>query len=95
MKKITLVAGALIACSALAVAVAAPEPPLSAPGGQAFSTMSGSLTAKDRKFFITDETTHLRMEVRGAMLRKFVGQKVSVVGQLVPANGSLPAFCGP
>jgi hypothetical protein len=52
--------------------------------------MSGTLTANSGKFFLTDEATKLKVEVRGADLQQYVGQKVSVTGKVAAGPAGSP-----
>ena len=76
MKGTLLKLAALLVCSALAYAAGAPRSPASS------TTMSGTLTSKDGEFYLTDEASNSTVEVRGEGLQKYVGQKISVTGQV-------------
>src|ERR1700691_1768891 len=76
MKGTLLKLAALLVCRALAFAAGAPRSPASS------TTMSGTLTSKDGEFYLTDEASNSAVEVRGEGLQKYVGQKVSVTGQV-------------
>jgi hypothetical protein len=83
MKSMMLRVTAVLVCAVLA-AMAAP------PGSQAESTMSGTLTSADGKFFLTDEATRTSVEVRGEGLEKYVGQRIRVSGQVAPGPAGAP-----
>ena len=76
MNRTVLKLVALLVCSALAIATGAPRSPASS------TTMSGTLTSKDGEFYLTDEASNSTVEVRGEGLEKYLGQKVSVTGQV-------------
>lgn len=88
MKKIIISVIALLAFSAFSLSAA----PRTDSPAQKPSTMtaSGKLTTDAGKFFVTDDTTKTRYEVRGENLKHFSGRKVKVVGQLVAGIGSQP-----
>jgi hypothetical protein len=52
--------------------------------------MSGTLTSQNGKFFLTDSATGTKVEVRGEALQKYVGQKVTVAGQVTPGAAGSP-----
>lgn len=81
MKIFVFTLAALLVCGALAITSAAPGQP---------SSMSGTLTVNSGKFFLTDEATRLTVEVRGADLRRYAGQKVSVKGVVSPGLADSP-----
>ena len=89
MKNILLSTIALLLCSAFLPAAAAPRPGSSAQAGQPSATsVSGKLTAKSGKFFVTDEATGKTIEVRGEGLQRWVGKNVQLTGQMnSPAAG--------
>ncbi|HYP07125.1 MAG TPA: hypothetical protein VER03_12915 [Bryobacteraceae bacterium] len=89
MKKLFTLA-ALLACAAIGVASAARPPAASNHAGRISSTTTGTLTEKEGKFFLTDDTSHTRYEVRGEGLQKYAGQKVSIGGQVVPGSTGSP-----
>lgn len=46
--------------------------------------MTGVLESADGKYFLTDVTSKVRVEVRGADLAKFKGKTVQITGSIVP-----------
>jgi len=58
-------------------------------GGNTAVKMTGTVTEKDGKFFITDTTTNVTAEIRGTDLSKSVGKKVEINGSIIP--GATPA----
>ena len=74
---------ALLSCASIAVAAPAAQAPAPTQVGQTSSTMSGTLTSKQGKFFLMDEATRNTVEVRGEGLQKYAGQQVKVTGELV------------
>jgi hypothetical protein len=46
--------------------------------------ISGVLEQKGGKFFLTDATTRVRVELEGPDLAEYVGQKVEIAGSLIP-----------
>jgi len=52
-----------------------------APGNQA--VLTGVVEAENGKFFLTDETTKVKVELRGTDLKKLVGKRVKVTGSTV------------
>jgi hypothetical protein len=52
--------------------------------------MSGTLTANGGKFFLTDDVTGAKVEVRGEGLGKYAGQKVNLTGELAPGTAGSP-----
>src|SRR4051794_11938188 len=92
MKRRVITVVALLVCSALAIVNAAPRRTGMSSWDETMSTMSGTLMAKDGKFFLTDESTHAMVEVRGEGLQKYVGKKVTVSGQVAPGVEGNPAI---
>ena len=80
---VALVVGALVAS-------AAPRPPASVQSGNATLSVEGKLTGTGGKYFVTDEATNATVEVRGEGLQKYVGQRVSVTGQVTPGPAGSP-----
>ena len=80
MKKMLLTLGALLAFGTCSFATAAQQP----------ATMSGVLTSKNHKFFLTDDATRTTVEVRGEGLKKHVGQKVNLTGELTAGQSGSP-----
>jgi hypothetical protein len=58
-------------------------------GASAPSKMTGCVVNKDGRFFLTDETTNVTVELRGAGLEKQAGHKVEITGSQLP--GVTPA----
>lgn len=58
-------------------------------GATAPSKLTGCVVNKDGRFFITDETTNVTVELRGAGLEKQAGHKVEITGSQLP--GVTPA----
>ena len=50
--------------------------------------LTGRLEKRDGKFFLTDETTHVTMELRGPDLDKYVGKKVKVAGAIISGTAA-------
>jgi hypothetical protein len=59
----------------------------------AFDSQAGAATAfdvtgveklKDGKYFLTDDTTHVTVQLEGADLEKYVGKCVEVTGSIIP-----------
>jgi hypothetical protein len=90
MKKILFSVAALLVLGTFALP-AAPRPGSAAqttsPGGV---SVSGKLTTKAGKFYITDDATHVRMEVRGDGLQRWVGQKVRISGDVSSTGAGQP-----
>jgi hypothetical protein len=61
------------------------------PAATAPVKLSGIVTAKDGKYFLTDSTTNSTVELRGGDLKRFVGKQVTITGELTPAG---PAAAG-
>ena len=67
----------------------------------AFDSQAGAATAfdvtgveklKDGKYFLTDDTTHVTVQLDGADLEKYVGKCVEVTGSIIPgATFAVPA----
>lgn len=53
------------------------------------SKLTGAIESKGGIFFLTDETTKVRVELRGSNLKHLVGQRVQVTG--TSASGETPA----
>lgn len=81
---------ALLACVSIGTMLAAEQTPASTQAGHASSTMSGTLTAKQGKFFLTDEATRSTVEVRGEGLKKYAGKQVNLTGELMTGSGGSP-----
>ena len=58
-------------------------------GAAGVAKMTGILVSKDGAFFVTDVTTNVTAEVRGADLAKYVGTKVNITGSIIP-DASIP-----
>ena len=58
-------------------------------GAAGVAKMTGILVSKDGTFFVTDVTTNVTAEVRGADLAKYVGTKVNITGSIIP-DASIP-----
>jgi hypothetical protein len=52
--------------------------------------ISGVIAQKGGKFFLTDATTHVAVELQGPDLSKYVGRKVEVAGSLIPGATAAP-----
>jgi hypothetical protein len=81
--------GAAEVRSATGVLVASVRPGLAL----AFGSQAGAATAfdmtgveefKDGKYFLTDDTTHVTVQLEGPDLAKFVGKCVEVTGSIIP-----------
>jgi hypothetical protein len=81
--------GAAEVRSATGVLVASVRPGLAL----AFGAQAGAATAfdmtgieelKDGKYFLTDDTTHVTVQLEGPDLAKFVGKCVEVTGSIIP-----------
>lgn len=76
----------LIVLGMAASAFGAPDP----------ASLTGVVTAKDGKYFVTDESTRTTAEVRGEGLEKYVGAKVQIRGKsltgVTPAPGATLVF---
>lgn len=53
------------------------------------ATLTGTVQTEAGKFFLTDETTKVKVELRGSNLKKLVGKRVKVTGSV--ASGENPA----
>jgi len=53
-------------------------------GGNTAVEITGTVTEKDGKYFLTDSTTNLTYELRGPDVAKYKGKKVKVVGAMIP-----------
>lgn len=57
------------------------------------ATLTGILTKEGGRYFLTDETTKVKVEVRGSNLQSMLGRRVTVVGTVVvdgqPAAGAV------
>jgi hypothetical protein len=53
------------------------------------SKLTGTVQTQDGKFFLTDETSKVKVELRGSNLKKLVGKHVQVTGSA--ASGEKPA----
>jgi hypothetical protein len=58
-------------------------------GGSAAVQLTGLLTLRDGIFFLTDATTQVTAELRGADLAKYVGTTITISGSIIP--GAAPA----
>jgi hypothetical protein len=47
--------------------------------------LAGTVRSRGGKFFLTDELSHVGVELRGANLTGFVGRRVGIVGSRMPA----------
>jgi hypothetical protein len=90
MKRIVFSVVALLVLSAFTLPAAAPRPG-SSQTGQSVTSLSGKLTARDGKFFMTDDVTKATVEVRGEGLQRWVGKNVRLTGQMTPAAAGQPA----
>src|SRR4028119_1480858 len=72
----------LFACAAMGVASAAGQTPVTTQASHMSSSMSGTLTAKQGKFYLNDDASHTTLEVRGAGLKQHVGHQVNLTGEL-------------
>jgi hypothetical protein len=84
------VAASLVLSAFTLPAAAAPRPGSPAQSGPSATTVSGKLTAKAGKFYVTDEATQAVIEVRGEGLQRWVGQKVRLSGEMTPAGPGQP-----
>jgi hypothetical protein len=50
------------------------------------SDLTGVVTSEHGKFYLTDEITNVRVELRGANLKQLLGKKAHVKGTTVPAS---------
>jgi hypothetical protein len=46
--------------------------------------LTGTVTARDGKFLLTDTTANVTVEVQGAELKRYVGKKVEITGSPIP-----------
>ena len=83
----TIGMSALLVCSLVASATAAPAPPPQTT--QAGTTLTGKVSTKGGKFFLFDQATQKSVEVRGTNLMKWVGKHARVVGEV--AQGTVVA----
>ena len=58
-------------------------------GASAPSKLTGCVVSKDGRFFLTDETSNVTVELRGASLTQEAGHKVELTGSQLP--GVMPA----
>lgn len=58
-------------------------------GASTASNLTGCLEAASGKYFLTDETTNLKVEVQGNGVEKAVGSRVKLIGSTIP--GEVPA----
>lgn len=67
------------------------EPPQA--GASAPARMSGCVVNQNGRFFLTDETTNVTVELRGANLAAQVGNKVEITGSQLPGvTPAAPAY---
>jgi hypothetical protein len=86
MKRIVFSFVALFVFGALTLP-AAPKPPSASQAGQPdATTVSGKLTTKAGKFYVTDQTTHAATEIRGEGLAQWVGKNVQITGRVMRAS---------
>jgi hypothetical protein len=53
-------------------------------GGSTAVKLTGTITERDGKFFITDSTTNVVAEIQGKDLAKYVGKRVNIEGSQIP-----------
>jgi hypothetical protein len=53
------------------------------------SQLTGTVQTQDGKFYLTDDTTRVKVELRGSNLKKLVGKHVQVTGS--PTSGEKPS----
>jgi len=61
------------------------------PAPASSTTLTGIVTTDGDRFFLTDETTKVKVELRGDKLGGMVGKRVTVVGTQVDDGKPLPA----
>jgi hypothetical protein len=61
------------------------------PSPASSTTLTGILTKDGNRFFLTDETTKVKVELRGGKIGGMVGERVTVVGTAVDDGKPLPA----
>jgi hypothetical protein len=54
-------------------------------GGNSSTELTGVITSEHGKYFLTDETTKVKVELRGNNLKELVGKRARVKGSTVPA----------
>jgi hypothetical protein len=74
--------GLLVASLHPGMALAFDEPPQT--GGNAEINLSGIVTTQGGKYFLTDLTTKVTVELRGNDLNQYVGKKVDITGSVIP-----------
>lgn len=79
--------GLLIASLRPGMALAFDVPPQA--GGTTAVSLTGTVTERNGKFFLTDPTTNVTAEIQGTDLTKYVGKKVQITGAVIP--GATPA----
>jgi hypothetical protein len=75
-------AGLLVASVRPGMALAFDVPPQA--GGSTAVTMTGMVTVKDNKYFITDSTTNVTAELRGGDIAKYSGKTAQISGSIIP-----------
>jgi hypothetical protein len=58
-------------------------------GGSTAFDVTGTVTLREGKYFLTDATSNVTMELRGGEIDRYVGKKVEVTGSVIP--GAKPA----
>jgi hypothetical protein len=58
-------------------------------GAQTATKMKGCESKKDGKYFLTDDTTHVTVELQGPDAAKNVGHQIEITGSMIP--GATPA----
>jgi hypothetical protein len=81
--------GLLIASLSPGMALAFDTPP-QASGNDAVK-LSGKVTEREGKFFLTDATTKVTVQIQGTDLASFVGKNVAITGSVIPG---VPAALG-
>jgi hypothetical protein len=74
--------GLLVASVRPGMALAFDVPPQA--GGSSAVKLTGMVSVKDGKYYITDGTSNVTAELRGNDLAKFVGKTVEISGSIIP-----------
>ncbi len=61
------------------------------PAPASSATLTGTVTTDGKRFFLTDETTKVKVELRGDKLAGMVGKRVTVTGSAINDGQPLPA----
>ena len=61
------------------------------PAPASSATLTGTVTTNGKRFFLIDETTKVKVELRGDMLAGMVGKRVTVTGSAIDDGQPLPA----